>query len=114
MSPPSSLVNRRQSLRQKAALPAILVTLDNSMALDCVIRDISESGAKLAVPPSRQIPEQFFLIDVRARTAHKATLAWRTEKEIGIQYQSTMALTASLDRSLRFLNRLWLERAARL
>ena len=114
MSTETSQVNRRHALRQKAALPAILVALDNGMSLDCVIKDVSETGAKLAIPPSRQIPKLFFVIDVRTRMAHRAELIWQTKEEIGVQYQSTMALTASLDRSLRFLNRLWLERAARL
>jgi len=84
------------------------------MSFDCVIRDVSEMGAKLAIPPDRQIPELFLVIDMRTRMAYRSKLIWQTKGEIGVEYQSTMALTANLDRSLRFLNRLWLERAARL
>ena len=114
MSTASDQANRRRILRRKVALPAILAAMDNGVSFDCLIRDLSETGAKLAVPPSEAIPEMFFIIDVRARTAHKATLIWQTKKEIGVQYQSTLALTIGLDRSLRFLNRLWLQRVARL
>src|SRR6476620_404538 len=108
MSNASNQISRRRIARQKAALPAILVTLDNTASFDCVIRDVSEAGAKLAIPPRKQIPELFFVIDIRGRIAHRAKLIWQTKEEIGVQYQSTVALTTSLDRSLRFLNRLWL------
>ena len=106
-------LNKRAIQRQKTLLPGIVTTLDGRSSFDCVVRDLSANGAKLALRDSEKLPELFFFINVQDRVAHKAKLVWRSNGAIGASFQSTLALRSGIAPSLRFLNRLWVERAAR-
>ena len=113
MSAISKEPNKRAVQRQKTLLPGILATLDGRSSIDCIVKDLSANGARLAVHDSEKIPELFFFINVQDRVAHKAKLAWRSDGAIGVCFENTLALRSGIAPSLRFLNRLWVERAAR-
>ena len=53
--------------------------------LDCVIRNLSDGGAKLEVPTVKNIPQSFDLMVPRHRP-HHCRIAWRALKEIGVQF----------------------------
>ena len=53
--------------------------------LDCVIRNLSDGGAKLEVPTVKNIPPSFDLMVPRHRP-HHCRVAWRALKEIGVQF----------------------------
>ena len=53
--------------------------------LDCVIRDLSDGGAKLQVATVKGIPQSFDLIVPRHRP-HHCRVAWRALKEMGVQF----------------------------
>ena len=52
---------------------------------DCVIRDLSDGGAKLQMPTVRGVPDQFDLMVPGHRPQH-CRVAWRALKEIGVQF----------------------------
>ncbi len=52
---------------------------------DCVIRDLSEGGAKLQLPTVRGVPDKFDLMVPGHRPQH-CRVAWRALKEIGVQF----------------------------
>ena len=54
---------------------------------DCVIRDLSEGGAKLQLPTVRGVPDQFDLMVPGHRPQH-CRVAWRALKEIGVQFMA--------------------------
>ena len=53
--------------------------------LDCVIRDLSDGGAKLQVATVKGIPQSFDLVVPRHRP-HHCRVAWRALKEMGVQF----------------------------
>ena len=53
--------------------------------LDCVIRNLSDGGAKLEVPTVKNIPQSFDLMVPRHRP-HHCRIAWRALKEIGVRF----------------------------
>lgn len=64
---------------------AVIVFDGGRTRLDCVIRDLSDGGAKLQVATVKGIPQSFDLIVPRHRP-HHCRVRWRALKEIGVQF----------------------------
>ncbi|MDD1531341.1 pilus assembly protein PilZ [Bradyrhizobium sp. WBOS7] len=55
-------------------------------AIDCTVRNLSDTGAALDVTSPLGIPERFILF-VPADAAHlSCTVVWRKEKRIGVRF----------------------------
>ncbi|KYH01998.1 PilZ domain-containing protein [Bradyrhizobium sp. DOA1] len=55
-------------------------------AIDCTVRNLSDTGAALDVTSPVGIPDRFTLF-VQADGAHRAcTVVWRKEKRIGVKF----------------------------
>jgi hypothetical protein len=54
-------------------------------AFSCLVRDISEVGAKLDVPSLIGIPDQFVLVTDNSRLSCR--MVWRKERQIGIEFE---------------------------
>ena len=55
-------------------------------AIDCVVRNVSETGASLEVESPLGIPDQFELIIVIDRLRRRSHVVWRKEKRIGVRF----------------------------
>lgn len=76
--------NKRSSLRQRV-LKAGTIEFGGG-AIDCTVRNISESGAALDVTSPLGIPERFTL--VVSDGMHRACrIVWRKEKRIGVKFE---------------------------
>lgn len=53
--------------------------------IDCIIRDLSDGGARLEVASVGSIPQTFDLIAPGHRP-HSCRVAWRALKELGVQF----------------------------
>jgi len=53
----------------------------------CVVRDISGLGARLTLASDAAVPEVFDLTFDAARTLRKCRVAWRSEDQIGVEFQ---------------------------
>jgi hypothetical protein len=104
---------KRDTRRRRIVSFGLLVPGDSHPGLDCTVRDISDDGARIGFARGVPLPERFWLIDVRARTAHDASVAWRDELEAGLNFHDTFALAQIVDPRLLFLKRLWLKHATR-
>jgi len=105
--------DRRPLRRARTLLPAIATYANGIYSFDCTIRDLSETGARIAIPKGLLFPSEFHLINVSARTVHEAKVVWCGATQAGVRFVRTVALSKITDPSLGFLKRLWLERAAR-
>lgn len=62
------------------------IVFDNGRTrLDCVIRNLSEGGAKLEFATVRGIPQAFDLL-VPGHRSQTCRVAWRALKEMGVQF----------------------------
>jgi hypothetical protein len=59
----------------------------NGMLRDCVVRDISSLGVRLAFVSTAYVPDHFSLTFDSARTMRKCRVAWRNGTEIGVEFQ---------------------------
>ncbi len=104
---PESYADRRSSQRRKAFLPAKVILCGGACSVDCVIRNISDSGAGIEFAANQIIPNQLFLIDMRSGTAYKTEVKWRKPKSAGLRFLQTISLRRSVPEEVLHLKRLW-------
>ena len=61
-------------------------------AWDCVIRDLSSSGARVQMLASSAPPGQAQLVDLVAGLAHDVAVAWQRDREVGMRILKTYDL----------------------
>ncbi len=76
--------NNRAALRHRVLKPGTIEF--NGGAIDCVIRNISETGAALEVTSPVGIPETFNLVSSGDHTTRQCRVAWRKERRIGVRF----------------------------
>jgi hypothetical protein len=78
---------RRVSKRKRTLLAAKVVFADGASTVDCVIRDRSETGAKISLGSFATLPEDFDLI-IAGRGEHlSAQMVWSRGEELGVSFQ---------------------------
>jgi hypothetical protein len=82
---------------------------EGEFTLDCLIHDISESGARISLKPNEFIPTNFFLVDVQKGVAHEAQATWvrvmKSVPQFGVKFGQTHTLESCRRGKLRFLHR---------
>ena len=58
----------------------------NGSLRDCVVRDISSLGARLALISTSLIPDRFALTFDAAHTMRGCRVAWRSSTELGVEF----------------------------
>jgi hypothetical protein len=79
---------RRALLRKRSFLQGRLYFNNRRSSLDCLVRDISNQGAKLKVSDSIAIPEIVELYIPNKDETYRAKVQWRTGFEIGVTFDS--------------------------
>lgn len=78
-------LEKRLSPRRNTMIVATIVFGGGRTKLDCIIRDLSEGGARLEVASVKAVPQSFDLIVPRHRP-HHCRVRWRALKELGVQF----------------------------
>jgi hypothetical protein len=81
----SVLTNTRSAPRLRN-LKRGSITFGAGAAIDCIIRNLSETGAGLAVESPVGVPEQFVLIIKPEPVKRNCQIAWRSAKRIGVRF----------------------------
>jgi hypothetical protein len=109
-----STPNHRRELRARTLLSGkIVYGPRDEFTLDCVIRDLSDGGARLKLTGGAQVPDRFQLILISAGEARDATVAWRDHPQIGVAFGAKRDLKDAADPAASMLRRLWLDVAGR-
>ncbi len=104
---PPRVVNQRKTPRKKTLLGGKVVYGDGQHVRDCTIRDLSETGAKIAIPKGECIPTRVFLIDRRTPIAYEATVSWIKAPDFGLTFLKAHSLKGDVPPELDYLKRLW-------
>jgi hypothetical protein len=83
---------RRNTTRKKAFLQGRIYFNNRRSALDCLIRDISDTGAKLIFSDSVQTPDTIELYVPHKEQTLRAVVQWRRGDEIGVAFTDAEAL----------------------
>lgn len=107
------LAERRPKQRKRVLLTGIVAYGDGAYSFDCTIRNLSETGARVMVGTNTQLPQGFYLINVRDRVAYDARPVWIRGAEVGVIFEKALPLSGITDPGLAFLKQLWMAKASR-
>lgn len=81
------LLERRIAPRRNTYIQATIAMGFSTMP--CIVRNVSDSGAKLEVSRVTGIPDRFDLV-VPGHRPQPCRVVWRAIKEIGVEYQGVI------------------------
>jgi hypothetical protein len=88
--------DRRNSTRQKSFLQGRIFFNHRRSSVDCLVRDISELGAKLKFSETIAVPEVMELYIPNKDEFRRARLQWRTGDEVGVAFESEEVASPAL------------------
>lgn len=80
------MAERRASARQKSFLQGRIYFNNRRSSVDCLIRDVSETGARLKFSETIAVPEAIELYIPNREEIHRARVEWRTGNEMGVSF----------------------------
>lgn len=78
---------RRIAARRRVLKGAKAIYGGYTFMVDCTVRDVSESGARLRVMGSVTLPESFSLYSPETQTMRPVRVTWRKANEVGISFE---------------------------
>ncbi len=73
---------------RRKVLKGAKIVMDNWTNIDCQIRDVSETGAKLICEGALGLPDVFRLLQQSENTVRDAKVVWRKSQSLGIVFTS--------------------------
>lgn len=90
---------RRSAQRARSLLKGQIRFNHGMSTLDCVVRNISGTGARLCVSASVTLPEEFELYIAQKDQRFQARLRWRRADEIGCSFDVASASGTEPDKT---------------
>src|SRR5438128_5171529 len=81
-----AMKERRAGTRQKSFLQGRVYFNNRRSSVDCLVRDLSERGAKLKVSEAIAIPDVVELYIPNKDETFRARVEWRTGDEVGLGF----------------------------
>jgi hypothetical protein len=78
----------RKSMRKRTFLGGGLAFQGRYATLDCTVRNLSETGARIAVDGSAILPDEFDFMLTRNDRAYRARLVWRNAEAAGLDLRA--------------------------
>jgi PilZ domain len=76
----------RQTERVRAFLRAQIIFNNRMSTIDCIIKNISPTGARVALSSTLAVPTEFEIDIPQKGRRHRARLIWRDTEAIGIEF----------------------------
>lgn len=76
----------RVAPRQRVLIAGTIRYTGGMGAVPCVVRNLSETGAKLTLSESVALPTHFDLVIAQKNVAHRCELRWRRGEEAGVAF----------------------------
>ena len=80
--------DKRQSPRHRVLKDGKIITVNNRSVVDCCIRDLSDTGARLTCKDPLAVPHEFRLLFLASLTVRDAVVVWRRDEQVGIHFTS--------------------------
>ena len=75
---------RRDSTRRQSYQPAFLYTTAGTALGKCIVKDISEQGAKIIYSGTEELADEFLL--TLGMNRQHCRVMWRRQKEVGVRF----------------------------
>ncbi|KNY19358.1 PilZ domain-containing protein [Methylobacterium sp. ARG-1] len=83
------MTDHRKETRQRVFLKGRIVFNNGSSSFDCLVRDLSVSGARLVLSDATTLPQVFDLYIPQKDRTYRSTLCWRREDGIGVTFSDS-------------------------
>jgi hypothetical protein len=100
---PASELEKRVSRRARTKLPAKIIFGSKEFVLDCTIRDLSATGARVAIPPLDILPKTLILVEPQNMLAFDSCVRWQRNSLVGLSFNKAISLDDPLDPETRLL-----------
>jgi hypothetical protein len=80
--------DRRKSIRIESTTAAALVSVMGEPIIECVLRDISATGACISVEVPKVVPDYFFLKmeELGEQMLPRCRVRWRSGNTLGVEF----------------------------
>lgn len=95
--------DRRQGARDKVLYGGVAAVNGHGSTMDCVVRNISDTGACVEFDTAAKLPEEMNLTIARKGRSFLARLIWRQANKVGLAFRimTSDAPVSDLDERLR-------------
>ena len=76
----------RRRLPRLRVLKGAKLILERHLVLDCVVRNLTGTGARVEIPNSIDLPETFELTLDRGHTVRPCRVVWRGLSGVGVEF----------------------------
>ncbi len=106
--PMPAFVERRSEPRTPVRAPGRVMFGDKlGLWADCIIRDLSPSGAKIELSQLVKLPPRFLLIHLQEGIAFEVVLKWRRGDLAGMAFEKRHSLTEAVEPRLEPVRAAW-------
>ena len=101
-------MDRRRSNRRAVTLGGRLFFGLAGLSIDCVIRDLSDHGARVAVPKaSWKAPREVRLLSLREGRIYCGRVAWNRGRYLGLDFTEVLEAAQVTDPELASIRAAW-------
>ena len=79
-------VDRRQDRRARVQHGATIDFISLPVRIDCVVADLSQTGARLETEHAEHVPQSFDLIVNNGNEVYPAKRVWQAEGQVGVVF----------------------------
>ncbi len=114
MNPQRRASERRRSSRRDVTLGGRLFFGLAGLSIDCIIRDISDHGARIAVPSAAwKAPKEIHLLSLREGRVYSGEVVWNRGRYLGLDFSQVQAAADIADPMLAPIKAAWKEQQAK-
>ena len=103
---------KRESPRTRAFLVGKIIYGGETYTLDCTIKDISETGARVKVQDPFSIPNNVIFLDPKNFNAYESSVKWRKGSEMGLSFDEPISLDDDSNPRVKILRRVSIQARA--
>lgn len=75
-----------RAAQRRRVLKSAKIVFDDWRAIDCTVRDVSETGARIQVGGAHTLPHKFRLLMVSENTIRLVQIAWKHNDTLGVTF----------------------------
>ncbi len=91
------MIERRELVRHKTFIKGRIYFNNRLSSVDCIVRDMTERGARLQVPESVAVPDAFEIYLPNKDEQFRAQVQWRKGDQIGVSWMPENAFRQKAD-----------------
>lgn len=82
--------NKRVARRQRVLKQGKMLLANNMTVVDCTIRDLSPTGARVLCSDPGVVPNEFRLVFIAERQMRDVKVVWRRPEQMGVHFTSEL------------------------